>query len=214
MKHFLIFLIIFLFFVNILYTKNKNNEIDTKIAQRMILLVIVATLPAVIFGKLFEAQAETIFRSPLLIAGTLFLFGGLLYLVDKWAKTHKKEENLTFWDSLIIGLFQALAIIPGVSRSGATMTASRMRGANRIAAAHFSFLISAPVILGAIVLKLPEFFHASLTWEIFFGIISSAVSGYLAIKYLLKWLESKNYEIFFWYRFVLAIIIVAVFFYR
>jgi undecaprenyl-diphosphatase len=112
----------------------------------------------------------------------------------------------------LIGLSQALAIIPGVSRSGATITAGRACGMNRKDAARFSFLLSTPIIFGAAVLKLPELFSEGINLNIILGIIFSAFSGYLAIKYLLKFVERYSYAVFFWYRLGLAMMIAIFYF--
>jgi len=109
-------------------------------------------------------------------------------------------------------LSQAIAIIPGVSRSGATITAGLFLGLNRQSAARFSFLLSTPIILGATIFKLPELLNNGLNWPIILGIFVSALSGYLAIKYLLLLIEKIGYGIFFWYRTLLAILICIIYF--
>lgn len=179
------------------YLKNKN----------ILWLIIIATIPGIIFGLLFESEAETVFRNPLLIAFTLAAMGLILFLVDRYADKIKDINKITVKESILIGLSQALAIIPGVSRSGATITAGRMCGINRKDAARFSFLLSAPIIFGAAALKFPKLFAQGFDLNIAFGIIFSALSGYLAIKYLLKFLEKYSYAAFFWYRLGLAVLI-------
>jgi undecaprenyl-diphosphatase len=171
-------------------------------------LLIVATIPGVLAGYFLEAKAETIFRSPLIIAGTLFLAGLILYLADKYLQQRKNLREVNWKDSLIIGLSQAVAIIPGVSRSGATITAGLFLGLSRQNAARFSFLLSTPIILGATVFKLPELLQSGISWPIILGIFVSALSGYLAIKYLLLFIEKVGYGVFFWYRILLALVIV------
>jgi undecaprenyl-diphosphatase len=193
----------------------KNSKLQIKIQSfkeiynpKIIWLIIIATIPGVIFGLLLESKAETIFRNPLLIAFTLTVLGLVLFFVDKYANHKKDIGNISIRDSMVIGLSQALAIIPGVSRSGATITAGRMCGMNRKDAARFSFLLSTPIIFGAAALKLPKLFAQGFDLNIVLGIIFSALSGYLAIKYLLKFLEKYSYAIFFWYRLGLAAIII------
>jgi len=116
--------------------------------------LVVATIPGAVIGYLFEQQAETIFREPLLIGIMLILLGVVLYLADKLTPSKKLLEEVRLGDSLLIGISQALALIPGVSRAGATMTAGRLLGLNREAAARFSFLMSTPIIFGAGVMQL------------------------------------------------------------
>lgn len=171
-------------------------------------LLVIATIPGAIFGVLLESKAEIAFRNPLLIAGTLSIMGLILYLVDKYA-VHKKNINeVTKKESFLIGLSQAIAIIPGVSRSGATITTGLFLGLNRESAARFSFLLSAPIIFGATILKIKDLAHAGAL-EIA-AIIVAAVSGYIAIAWMLKFISRVSYKVFFWYRLALAALIVAV----
>jgi undecaprenyl-diphosphatase len=201
--------------------KIQNSKLQFKIEKFKILynpgllwLIIIATIPGVVFGLLLEKKAETIFRNPLLVAVMLALMGLILFLVDKYFNARKDINKISLVDSIIIGFSQAVAIIPGVSRSGATITAGRAMGINRVDAARFSFLLSAPIIFGAFILKLPKLFSEGININIILGIIFSALSGYLAIKYLLKLVEKSSYQIFFWYRLGLAALIVLVYLVR
>jgi undecaprenyl-diphosphatase len=175
-------------------------------------LLIVASVPGAIFGLIFEKKAETIFRSPLLIAATLSVVGLLLYLIDKYAKHRKDISEVSYKDALVIGFSQAVAIIPGVSRSGATMTAGLALGLSRESAARFSFLLSTPIIFGAAMVKIPSLIKSGITWPIILGIIFAAVSGYLAIKYMLKLISKIGFAPFFWYRLALALVVVIFYF--
>jgi undecaprenyl-diphosphatase len=180
--------------------------------KELLFYLIIGTIPGAFLGFLFEKKAETILRSPLLIAGTLIIVGLILYLADKKSKGEKTTANITLQDSIIIGTAQAFAIIPGVSRSGSTITAGLFRNFKKIDAAKFSFLLSTPIIMGAAVLKLPHLLSNGLTIPLLIGILSSAVSGYLAIKYLLQFLAKYSYKVFFWYRLALGIIIIIFYF--
>jgi len=175
--------------------------------NELLLFLFIGTIPGVIFGLLFEEKAATVFRSPILIAIALIFAGALLYWMDKKNKGTKELKDVTLTDSLLIGLSQALAIIPGVSRSGITITTGLFRKFNRANAARFSFLLSTPIIIGSALLKVPELVSAGVNISLLAGILSSAIFGYLAIKYLLKFLEKFGYEIFFWYRLFLGIAI-------
>ena len=119
---------------------------------------------------------------------------------------------MTIKDAAIIGISQAVAIIPGVSRSGITISAGLARGFSREQAARFSFLLSVPIIMGAVVLKLPEMFASEISVQIVAGVLAAALSGYLAIKYMLKFIQKVGYAPFFYYRVALAGIIVIYYF--
>ena len=194
---------------------HTNYELRaTSYEPKLLWLLVIASVPGAIFGFLFDDYAEHVFRNPLLIAFTLSFVGLILYLVDKYAK-HKKDINhISIKDAVLIGLSQAIAIIPGVSRSGATMTTGLALGLSREQAARFSFLLSTPIILGAAIFKVPHLLQTGITLPIIFGIIAAAISGYLAIKYMLRFIQKVGYAPFFWYRLALAAIIVIVYFLR
>src|SRR5580704_10072889 len=117
--------------------------------RRLLLMLILASIPGALIGLALEKQAETVFRSPLLIAVTLGLMGLALWFFDWIAPQRRKIDNLTVRDALLVGFSQALAIIPGVSRSGATITMARIMRLEREDAANFSFLMATPIIAGA-----------------------------------------------------------------
>jgi len=191
---------------------NSQQQSVNGYNSKILYFLIVATIPGVLAGFFLESKAETIFRSPLLIASVLFVFGLLLFLADKYFSTKKDLTKISLADSIVIGLAQAIAIIPGVSRSGATMTAGRFFGLDRKSAARFSFLLSTPIIFGAAVLKIKYLFINITDINLILGIIFAAISGWLAIKYLLHFLEKYSFAVFFWYRLVLAGIIILVYF--
>ena len=192
----------------------STRDFENNIYQRLSWLIILATIPAVIVGKLFESQIETAFRNPLLIASTLAVGGLILFLADKYGAKIKTLGNAKWGNALIIGLAQATALIPGISRSGATIIGGLFQGFTRQDAAKFSFLISVPVILGAGILKLPDITHIENHGQLLVGFTSSAIFGFLAIKYLLKYIATRSFNIFVWYRFALAAIIVIVYLWR
>jgi len=190
---------------------NNSSELqDSSFKKNTLLLLIIATIPGAAAGFFLDGYAETIFRNPLLIAFTLSFVGLLLYLADRYAKHKKNIENITKKDALLIGLSQAAAIVPGVSRSGATITAGLFLGLDRVSAARFSFLMSAPIIFGATVVKFPDFVRAGVTHVEVVGIVTAAISGYAAIAGLLKFVEKTSYKVFFWYRLALAMVIIFV----
>lgn len=168
-----------------------------------------ATIPGALAGYFLEHQAETIFRNPLLIASTLSVVGYLLYWADKRLRSRKNLQRISWSDAAIIGLAQAFAIVPGVSRAGATITAALLLGIDRVSAARFSFLLSTPIIFGATVLKLKSFLEAGVGIAEITGVVTAAVTGYLAIASLIKFVGTVNYRFFFWYRLALALVIVV-----
>jgi len=174
--------------------------------------LIIATIPGAFFGILFEKKAETVFRSPLLIAITLIVVGAILYWADKKHQGVRKLKDVGLKDALVVGFSQALAVIPGFSRSGTTIAAGLYRGLDKISAARFSFLLSTPIIMGAAIVELPRLIRSGIDSAVIIGIISSMIFGYLSIKYMLKFLEKYGYAIFFWYRLLLGLVVIAVYF--
>ena len=183
-------------------------------ASNTLLFLVLATIPGALAGALFEKQAETIFRDPLLIATTLFVFGALLLAADTFGRKARSFEEITLWDACAIGCAQALAIVPGVSRSGITITAALARGINRASAARFSFLLSTPIIFAALLANAKALLDVGITPAFVVGVLSSAISGYLAISYLIRFVERASYRAFFWYRTAVAAIILFVIFFH
>lgn len=192
---------------SIIFEKGKEDY-----PKNLLWFLIIACVPGALFGFLFESRAETIFRNPFLIAGMLVFGGYILYWADKYALKKKNITEVSLKDSILIGLSQAIALLPGISRSGATITAGLFVGLTRESAARFSFLLSTPIIVGAALVKVPHLFEEGITEPLIFGIVASAVSGYYAIKYLLKFVQKDSYVVFFWYRLTLAIFIGIVYF--
>lgn len=192
----------------------STRDLEANPYQKLSWLILLATIPAAIFGKLLESRVESSFRNPLLIAITLSVVGIILYVVDKYGAKLKNLNHISWVNSLIVGLSQAIAIVPGISRSGATMIAGLAQGFKRQDAAKFSFLMSIPIILGAGVLKLPEIAEIQNHAQLAVGFISSAVFGFLAIKYMLKYIANRSFAIFTWYRLILAAVIFILYFSR
>lgn len=165
-----------------------------------------ASVPGAAAGFLFEEKAETIFRSPVLIAAMLIGMGVLLYWADRVSAKRIEMNGITFKMSVLIGLSQALAIIPGVSRSGVTMTTGLMTGTTREGAARFSFLLSTPIILGAAMVKLPYVLSnpSVISVNFVWGMMVSCVAGIFSISFLLRYVQTKNFLPFAWYRFLLG----------
>ena len=178
--------------------------------RRLLFFLVVASVPGAIIGVLLEKQAETIFRSPVLIATTLSVMGIALWASDSIGSKKRKIEDITFVDALLIGFSQALAIIPGVSRSGATITTARLLGIDRPDAANFSFLMATPIIAGAGLLEVRKLFHSGLVAQLGWGFIASAVFSILAIAGLLRFVRTRTYQPFAIYRILVGIAVVAI----
>ncbi|HKM39081.1 MAG TPA: undecaprenyl-diphosphatase UppP [bacterium] len=169
--------------------------------------LVVATIPGVVLGLLFEEQAETIFRSPVLIALMLALMGLALWGADRKGEKIKAIEDISLLDSILIGVSQGMAIVPGVSRSGITMAAGLVMGLGRESAARFSFFLSVPIIAGAGLYQLKNFTRAAFDGSFILGIVVAAVVGYLAIHFLLQYLRRGSYLVFALYRLALAAVV-------
>jgi undecaprenyl-diphosphatase len=182
--------------------------------RRMLQLLIVASVPGAIIGLAFEKQAETTFRSPLLIAIAMAVLAVLLWLFDKLSPQKRTMGEMTYWDALVIGFSQALAIIPGVSRSGATITMARAVGVERGDSANFSFLMATPIIAGAGLVEARKLIHEGLDWSVGLGFVSAAVFGLVAIAFLIRYVRTRDYVVFAAYRLLVAALVIAVFFAR
>ncbi|MDD2540360.1 MAG: undecaprenyl-diphosphatase UppP [Desulfuromonadaceae bacterium] len=196
-------------FFDVLATRKLNTP-----ARRLPFLIIAATVPAAIVGKLFEHQVEAVFRAmPLLIASFLIIFGFILGLTDYFGRKRLVLDEITPASALTIGVLQCLALIPGVSRSGITITAGLMLGFTRESAARFSFLMSLPVVAGAALLKGAELFkHGIPAGEglpMLVGIIVSTVTGYISVAFLLSYVQKKSMSPFVWYRFIVGVGLLA-----
>jgi undecaprenyl-diphosphatase len=182
--------------------------------RRLLQLLITASIPGAIIGLAFEKQAETIFRSPLLIAIAMAVLAILLWSFDRLSPQKRMMSEMTYWDALVIGFSQALAIIPGVSRSGATITMARAVGVQRGDSANFSFLMATPIIAGAGLVEARKLVHEGLDWSVGLGFISAAVFGLIAIALLIRYVRTRNYVVFAVYRLLIAALVIAVFFAR
>lgn len=174
--------------------------------------LIIATIPAAIFGVLFEDIIENAIRGNYIVIALALLFMGIvIYLCDKYSKNEKGIKDMSLKDAFLIGCSQVFALIPGFSRSGTTIAAARKLGIERGEAAKFSFFLSAPVVCGAVLLKVVKkstwtIISANLTTFVI-GIFISFIVGLLCIKYLLKYLDNHNFKIFMIYRILMAIVV-------
>lgn len=173
--------------------------------------IVIATIPAAIAGVLFEDVIENAIRTNfIIIALALIVMGIIIYLVDRHFTAKKEVSAMTLKDAFIIGCSQVFALIPGFSRSGTTIAAGRVLNLKREDAAKFSFFLSAPVVLGAVLLDLKDSIPLVLDNLLIFvvGILVSFVVGILCIKFLMRYLKKNDFKIFMWYRLALGILVI------
>lgn len=188
------------------FAKDRSNR------SNLLWYIIIATIPAAFAGLLLEEKAETIFRAPAVIMSMLALFAIILLAADYLGKKQRSVAEIDFKTALTIGLAQVFALVPGVSRSGITITAGLLKGLSREAAARFSFLLATPILVAAGALKLPKLQADDLNVSFWMGVIFSAFSGFIAIHFLLKFVRRSSFKIFAYYRIALAVIILAALF--
>ncbi len=178
---------------------------------RMVWFIVLATIPAGVLGMKFEHVVEESFRDPLLISVSLLVISFVMWASDRYSKKTAGLDRMTLGHAVFIGLAQALALVPGVSRSGITICAGLMAGYRREDAARFSFLLSTPVIAGAALLKLTKIHLApgeALPFGL--GVVFSTLVGYLCIKFLLRYLARHSLNLFVWYRLVLVAVVLVI----
>ena len=198
------------FFKKLLGRGNILADYDSK----LLIMLVVGTIPAAIVGLAFQETIEEKIRNPQVVIATLILFAIVLFFSEKLGSKKRGIRELNFLDAVVVGAAQALSLIPGVSRSGVTISAGLFLGVNREAAARFSFLLSTPAIIGAGILRTKDFIETGTDLSLFVfivGVITSTVVGWLAIKYLLKYVLTHNYNIFVWYRIAVGILAILVF---
>lgn len=198
-----------LVYLNGVYQKVVHKK--SSFENNMFWYLVAATIPGALIGFLFETPIETIFRTNMvLIASTLAIMGIFIYLGDKYAEKKYKNQTefkqLTFKQTFLIGMSQAFAVIPGFSRSGTTILTARLLGITREAAAKFTFLLSAPIIFGAAAVKVKDLI-SGFNIELVVGVLTAAIVGIVAIKFLLSYIKDKGFAIFAYYRIIIAIIV-------
>ena len=196
-----------LFGVLFYFKKDFVNMFKEK--HNILINLIVATIPAAIVGFLFENFIESIVRKSYILLIMIFIIMGfIIYLVDNYSNNKKTINNMSIKDAMFIGISQVFSLIPGVSRSGMTITASRLLKINREDSTKFSFFLSVPIILGAVVLQLLKIDFNAININYFFiGIIISFLTGLLSIKILLKYVKNNNFKVFMIYRIILGLIV-------
>lgn len=180
---------------------------EKTVQGRMFWYIVLATIPGGIVGYLLDHFLSGVLNRPIIIAIALIVMGIILYVVDKNAKSKVKYKEMTLKQTFLIGVSQALAFIPGVSRSGITITTARAMGITREAAAKYTFLLSTPIVFAATVLKFKDFVF-NLPFIV--GVVSSFIVGLLVIKCLLKYLQKGSFKAFAIYRVIAGIVIILI----
>lgn len=193
----------------------RGSDPDLARNPGLLWLLVAGTIPAGIIGYIFQKQAESAWRTPYVIGAMMIVIGLAMWWAERSGRTKKDLGQVSMPDSLVIGAAQALAVVPGVSRSGVTIAAGLLRDIDRPSAARFSFLLSTPVILGA---------AAKEAWDLFrhqggvppemriafaVGILCSALAGILVIGFFLNFLRRRTLAFFVWYRLVFGIMVIA-----
>jgi undecaprenyl-diphosphatase len=199
----------------IFFWKDFYNLIKKR--DKLLLYILIASVPAALAGffgdKLIEEYLHQGTIAPLIVGLGIIFFGGLMYYIDHNAKLDKDLGHIGKKRALFIGLAQVLALIPGTSRSGITITAGEFLGLNRESAARFSFLLATPISLGAGLYKLTQIINEPnggvSIWLVLLGIIIAFITGMIVIKWLLDFLKKHSLLVFVWYRFILGSLIVA-----
>ncbi len=176
--------------------------------DRLFLALVIGSIPAAAIGYLFEDFFESLFHSPAAAAFFMIITGFILVFAERWHRTGGSIAKIKMADALIIGFAQALAIAPGISRSGSTIAAGLVRGLDRTSAARFSFLLGTPIIFGAGLFKLKDLADVGVTGiepiTLLAGFLAAAISGFLCIRWLLRYLQNHSLTIFAIYVWIVA----------
>lgn len=194
-------------------TKEEKKDIIT-----LWLKVLVASMPAAIIGLLFDDKIDEVFYNYVVVAITLIIYGILFIIVEKYNKNKSSKvttlKDLTYKTALFIGIFQVLALIPGTSRSGATILGAILIGTSRNVAAEFTFFLAIPVMFGASLLKILKFglfFTNSELIILLIGMLTAFLVSIFAIKFLMKYIKNHDFKVFGYYRIVLGILVLSYF---
>lgn len=177
---------------------------------RLLWLLALASVPGAVAGLALEGWAETAFRSPLLVAVTMAALGGVLLAADRRAAS-RASGDVSLAHAVIIGCAQALAIVPGVSRSGATISAALFLGHRREEAARFSFLLATPITAGAALVKVPKLLASGGSDGVWIGMAAAALVGFVSIRVLLAYVRTRDYRPFVYYRFAFSALVLGLF---
>ena len=191
--------------------RSFREDPDRKLAWALV----AATIPAAIVGFLFSDFFETQIRQPGIVAVTMVVGGLILWIADRFSAQSRTVDDVTLPVATGIGIAQALALIPGISRSGISISAGRFAGLDRAAAARFAFLMATPITAGAIVFEARKLLTGEAGVEValvplLVGLVASLISGFAAIHFMLRYLRTRSLQVFVWYRFALVAIVLVV----
>lgn len=213
-----IFAVVVLFFPKLWPFTTKEKGWIKKDTWMMWFKVVVGVLPAAVLGLLFDDVLDQMFYNYQTVAVMLIVYGVLFIVVENWNKGRRPKirriEDLSFQTALLIGMFQVLSLIPGTSRSGATILGALIVGCSRYIGAEFSFFMAIPVMLGASLLKMLKFGFALTGYEVAIlatGMITAFIVSMLSIKMLMSYVKKHDFKVFGYYRIVLGVIVLAYF---
>ena len=196
----------------------RDGDFTSSYLRRLPWYIALASIPAAIAGVLLETTIEELLRAPQIVALLLIAMGLLMMVADRTSRRSKTITEITLTDALLIGFAQVFALIPGVSRSGITITTALFREMSRADAARFSFLLSGPIITGAFLYKMLETYRSGFPTEeittFLVGMTAAAVVGFLAIRFLLTYVQKHSLALFVYYRIVLGVIVLLLFLLR
>ncbi|WZL72360.1 undecaprenyl-diphosphate phosphatase [Clostridiaceae bacterium 35-E11] len=211
--------VVFLYWKKIFPFSLQQKQIIKKDTMLLWIKIVVACVPAAIIGLLFDDKIDALFYNYQTVAITLILYGILFIIIENRNRNKIFKINhlskLTYSNALMIGLFQVLALIPGTSRSGATILGAILIGTSRTVAAEFTFFLAIPIMFGASLLKLAKFGLTFTSGEVSIlltGLIVAFVVSILAIKFLVGYIKKHDFKVFGWYRIVLGVIVILFFF--
>ncbi len=193
-----------------LFTKKEISIADEVLVKALV----VGTAPAIVAGLILEKYIETVFRNTWLVAVALMFGSLLIYMAEYVSRKQSYEESLTPIKGFVIGLFQCLALVPGMSRSGSTISGGLFSGLSREMAARFSFLLSIPILVGSGGKKLVDVVMDGADFDLlnlFVGSITSFLVGLVSIYFLMNFLKKNSMMVFVWYRIVVAIVLLIYF---
>lgn len=197
--------------------KDKSRPVIVKETFSVWFKVVVACIPGAIVTILFDDYVEAHFHTPVVIAATLILYGIAFIVIERWNKKRTAKittlADITYQTAFLIGLFQVLSIVPGTSRSGATIIGALLLGVSRVAAAEFTFFLAVPVMLGMSALKLLKFgfdFTGTEIAVLLLGMATAFLVSVLVIRFLMGYIKKKDFALFGWYRIVLGIVILLI----
>ena len=190
-------------------TRGRRRDLDARLGW----FIVLGTIPIAVFGLIFKDEIETSARDLYLIGTVLIVFGLIMLAADRLAPQRDEIEDLDARHGLFVGFAQALALVPGVSRSGATITAGLIAGLNREAAARYSFLLSTPAIVASAAFEMRKFVRGEEVGagagDVIVAVIFAFIVGYASIAFLLRWVANNSLAIFVWYRVALGALVIA-----